>query len=175
MPKSGLMLLQVCGLLLLRPLLWCRKLHKSWIHNVFTFDPRLLKDGDVLGKFKLCHILLMRDANFPWCVLVPDREGLVEVFDLSKDELKQLNLESNILLKFMKSEFKGDKMNVAALGNVVSQLHIHHIVRYKNDIAWPAPVWGAFPAVAYKDDELKKMKSRLIDGFKDLSLGFQAK
>ena len=142
---------------------------------MFSLDERLLRDCDVLGKFNLCHVLLMRDANYPWCVLVPDREDKVEVFDLSEDDQKQLNLESNILLAFLKKEFNADKMNVAALGNVVSQLHVHHIVRYENDVAWPAPVWGAFPAKTYTDKELEKRIECLIEGFKTLDLGFQQK
>ena len=142
---------------------------------MFTFDTRLLNDCEVLGKFKLCHVLLMRDANYPWCVLVPDREGMTEIFDLSEDDQKQLSLESNTLLEYLKKEFNADKMNVAALGNVVAQLHIHHVVRYKNDISWPAPVWGAHPAKVYHESELGKQISRLADGFEDLYLDFQAK
>lgn len=141
---------------------------------MITFDPRLLNDCEVLGKFKLCHVLLMRDANYPWCVLVPDREDLTEVFELSQDDQKQLNLESNTLLAFLKNEFNADKMNVAALGNVVSQLHIHHIVRYKTDIAWPAPVWGAFPAKSYKNDDLENLVAKLLKGFETLNLGFKS-
>lgn len=140
---------------------------------MFTFDPRLLNDCDVLGKFDLCHVLLMKDANYPWCVLVPDVENVVEIFDLSQDQQQQLNNESNTLLLFLKKEFNADKMNVAALGNVVPQLHIHHIVRYKKDIAWPAPVWGAFPAKAYSSDELSKIVMQLKNGFKNLNLGFK--
>lgn len=138
-----------------------------------NFDPRLLNDCEVVGKFKLCHVLLMRDANYPWCVLVPDREGMTEIFDLSAEDQKQLNLESTTLLEYLKNEFKADKMNVAALGNVVSQLHIHHIARYHNDIAWPAPVWGAHPAKEYSDDELAERVNRLVKGLAGLNLGFQ--
>lgn len=140
---------------------------------MFTFDPRLLNDCEVLGKFELCHVLLMRDANYPWCVLVPDRDDKTEVFELSQDDQKQLQHESNTLLAFLKKEFNADKMNVAALGNVVAQLHIHHIVRYKTDIAWPAPVWGAFSALAYSESELKKRKNSLLDGFAKLNLDFK--
>ena len=142
---------------------------------MFSFDSRLLKDCEILGKFKLCHVLLMRDANYPWCVLVPDREGVTEVFELSEKDQKQLNMESNALLSFLKKEFNADKMNVAALGNVVSQLHIHHIVRYKNDIAWPKPVWGLFAAKPYGDNELNTLSSTLRHGFSNLNLGFQSK
>lgn len=140
---------------------------------MITIDPILLKDGEALGKFKLCHVLLMRDANYPWCVLVPDRESKVEIFDLTDEDQKQLNIESNKLSAYLKNEFKADKMNVAALGNVVSQLHIHHIVRFKTDVAWPAPVWGAFPAKEYTQDEFSNLKNKLIEGFNSLDLQFE--
>ena len=136
-------------------------------------DPRLLNDCEVLGQFKLCHVLLMRDANYPWIVLVPDRENKTEIFDLSEEDQKQLNIESNILLAFLKKEFNADKMNVAALGNVVSQLHIHHVVRYQTDIAWPAPVWGAYPAKAYSESSLQERIDSLVKGFNTLDIGFQ--
>ena len=138
-----------------------------------NFDPRLLNDCEVIGKFKLCHVLLMRDANYPWCVLVPDREDMNEIFDLSAEDQKQLNLESTTLLEYLNNEFKADKMNVAALGNIVSQLHIHHIVRYQNDIAWPAPVWGAHPTKEYSAEELSERINRLVKGLAGLNLGFQ--
>lgn len=142
---------------------------------MFSFDHRLLNDCEVIGKFDLCHVLLMRDANYPWCVLVPDREGMKEVFDLSEADQKQLNLESNTVLKYLKGAFNADKMNVAALGNIVSQLHIHHIVRYETDKAWPGPVWGAFPSEAYSEDALEKCITRLKQGFASLNLGFVPK
>jgi diadenosine tetraphosphate (Ap4A) HIT family hydrolase len=141
---------------------------------MINIDSRLINDCEVLGKFKLCHVLLMRDANYPWCVLVPDREGMSEVFDLCEEDQNQLQLESSTLLAFLKNEFKADKMNVAALGNVVAQLHIHHIVRYKKDIAWPSPVWGTFPAKPYIESELKKRINCLVEGFKSLNIGFES-
>ncbi len=140
---------------------------------MFKLDARLLGDCELLGKFKLCHVLLMRDANYPWCILVPAGEGLVEVFDLSEKDQQQLKLESNTLLHYLRNEFNADKMNVAALGNIVSQLHIHHVVRYKNDISWPSPVWGAYPIKNYAEDELQKIVIRLQQGFSDLNLNFK--
>ena len=142
---------------------------------MFEFDSCLLDDCELLGKFKLCHVLLMRDANYPWCVLVPDREDLKEVFELPLADQARLNIESNSLLRYLSEEFSADKMNVAALGNVVPQLHVHHIVRYDDDIAWPKPVWGAFPAKSYSDAELASLKEKLCEGFSQLNLGFQAK
>lgn len=138
-------------------------------------DPVLLHDCEVLGSFDLCQVLLMRDANYPWCILVPNVPGACEIFDLSAQQQQQLNLESNTLLAYLSREFQADKMNVAALGNVVSQLHIHHIVRYHNDVAWPKPVWGVCPAKAYDDKGLNELTSRLCNGFAQLGLGFQVK
>lgn len=140
-----------------------------------SLDPVLLHDCEVLGTFELCQVLLMRDANYPWCVLVPNVEDASEIFDLSLEQQQQLSLESNTLLAYLSGEFHADKMNVAALGNVVSQLHVHHIVRYKNDIAWPKPVWGVSPAKAYNSKELNNLASRLRQGLTQLGLGFQAK
>ena len=142
---------------------------------MLSIDSRLLNDGEILGKFDLCHVLLMKDANYPWCVLVPDRENKVEVFDLTEKEQSLLQLESTTLLGYLKKEFNADKMNVAALGNVVSQLHIHHVVRFKNDIAWPAPIWGAHPSKEYSNDIFEELRARLIKGFSTLNLSFVPK
>ena len=141
---------------------------------MFSIDHRLLNDCVIVGKFNLCHVLLMKDANYPWCVLVPSSENKTEIFELSKEEQEQLQLESTSLLSYLNDEFNADKMNVAALGNVVSQLHIHHIVRYTGDIAWPKPVWGAFLAKKYSDEDLNNLIAKLSVGFKKLDLGFTA-
>jgi len=122
--------------------------------------PQLEKDCIVLGKLELCHLLLMNDANYPWFILVPDREGISEIFELNEADQQLLLKEASRLGQFLVKYFKADKLNVAALGNVVPQLHVHHIVRYKNDISWPKPVWGQVQAVPYapeKIDELKEL------------------
>ncbi len=117
--------------------------------------PQLLRDCLVLGRFSLCQLLLMRDANYPWFVLVPDRDEIKEIYQLSRDDQSQLMIESSFLAEFLMKAFNGDKMNVAAIGNIVSQLHIHHVVRYHSDAAWPSPVWGKLPTKAYTDEKLK--------------------
>ncbi len=109
----------------------------------------------------LSHLLLMRDANYPWLVLVPDRQGVREIYALSVADQQQLWCESSYLAERMAVEFQADKMNVAALGNVVAQLHLHHIVRYRDDVAWPAPVWGKVPAKPYTATELAVMVARV--------------
>ncbi len=139
-----------------------------------ALDPRLLQDGEVLGAFPLCQLLLMRDANYPWCVLVPMRENISEIYELNKTDQQQLCIESSTLSAFLSKTFNADKMNVAALGNVVAQLHIHHVVRYKNDPAWPAPVWGACPAKKYTDKVWQQTCARIISGLEQLDTGFTA-
>ena len=119
----------------------------------FQLDPLLQKDSIFIMELPLSTLLLMNDANFPWFLLVPRREGAEEMFDLSQQDLMQLNKESNFLLKGLKEHYKGKKMNVASLGNIVPQLHIHHIVRYENDLAWPGPIWGKQEANPYSDEE----------------------
>ena len=131
--------------------------------------PKLLDDCIVLGRFSLCHLLLMNDANYPWFILVPDREDISEVYQLSEADQQQLLKESSILAKSLMQLFKGDKMNIAALGNVVPQCHVHHVVRYHNDPAWPAPIWGAVDTEPYDDETLvglfNKLKQAGLDGF----------
>ena len=120
---------------------------------MFALHPQLQQDCQRLGRFELCQLLLMNDANYPWFILVPERVGVCEIYQMSEPDQQQLWCESARLSEALMQIFQGDKMNVAALGNVVPQLHIHHIVRYRNDIAWAAPVWGKVAARPYSDSE----------------------
>lgn len=99
----------------------------------------------------------MKDANYPWFILVPDRDNISEVFQLSDEDQRQLAIESSRLSEAINKSFKADKINIAALGNIVPQLHIHHIVRYTTDACWPSPVWGAIPAAAYTEDGIENV------------------
>lgn len=128
---------------------------------MFRLHPQLQQDCERLGRFKLCELLLMRDANYPWCILVPARADIAEIYQLGEDDRMQLMRESTYLAKTMATLFAADKMNVAALGNVVPQLHIHHIVRHRGDAAWPAPVWGKVPMRAYTPEALTQTVARL--------------
>jgi len=112
----------------------------------------------------------MNDANYPWFILVPDREDITEIHQLSTADQKQLIAESSTLASLIEKLFDADKINIAALGNSVPQLHIHHIVRYKTDAAWPAPVWGKLAAKAYTDDNIEKIINTLR---RDLNSGFE--
>ncbi|MBC3481895.1 HIT domain-containing protein [Pseudomonas sp. SWRI77] len=128
---------------------------------MFEMDTRLQQDCLVLGDFPLCRLLLSKDANYPWFILVPRRAGVSEVFDLSQEDQAQLFKETTDLSQALKGEFKADKMNVATLGNVVSQLHMHVIVRRHGDVAWPAPVWGKVPAGEYAPGQVDGIRQRL--------------
>ena len=110
---------------------------------MFTLDSRLQQDCLLVGDFPLCHLLMMNDASYPWFILVPRREEVSELFQLGVDEQRQLWEETTFLAETLKDTFGADKMNIATLGNVVSQLHMHVIVRRREDAAWPAPVCAA--------------------------------
>lgn len=108
----------------------------------FKLHVRLAADCIKVGRLPLSLLLLLNDARYPWFVLVPQREGISELFQLSEGDQQQLCRESAQLSLHMKQAFHADKMNVAALGNLVPQLHLHHIARFRSDPAWPGPVWG---------------------------------
>lgn len=134
---------------------------------MFALDPRLEQDTLHMGDFPLCRLLLMNDASYPWFILVPRREEVSELFQLDEADQRSLWRETLLLAETLKDTFKADKMNVATLGNVVSQLHMHVIVRRRSDAAWPAPVWGRQSAVPYSEDQVKEVLDRLklvLDG-----------
>lgn len=128
---------------------------------MFILHHQLAQDSFDLGRFPLCRLLLMNDSNYPWFILVPQRNGVSEIYQLTEAEQQQLTRESSQLAKALAETFEADKINIAALGNVVPQLHIHHIVRYKDDAAWPAPVWGKVPAEPYTDAGVALVIERL--------------
>jgi diadenosine tetraphosphate (Ap4A) HIT family hydrolase len=137
---------------------------------MFELHPRLAQDSIVIGEFELSLLLLSRDANYPWCILVPKREDIYEIHHLSEEEQLQLIRESCRLSEVMTSLFDADKMNVAALGNVVRQLHVHHIARFTDDPAWPQPIWGKLPAKEYTEgdfaERIRRLQNALVgEGF----------
>lgn len=115
----------------------------------WTLHPQLAADTSSLGDLPLSRLLLSNDANYPWTILVPRRAGIREIHELCDADQQQLLRESNLLARALIAVFAPTKLNIAALGNVVPQLHVHHIARHDHDPAWPAPVWGRVPAVAY--------------------------
>jgi len=132
---------------------------------MIQLHPQLEKDCIILGEFSLCSLLLLNDANYPWFILLPNREGITEIYQLAEKDQQQLLTESMLFCRCLKQVFKPDKLNIAALGNVVPQLHIHHIVRYTTDACWPAPVWGAVSATPYNNMQLENIKKQLFNWF----------
>lgn len=130
---------------------------------MFELHPQLAQDTMVVGDFPLCRLLLMNDVNYPWFILVPKRNGIREVFELDEKDQLQLLRESSQLSRVLHHAFQADKLNVAALGNMVPQLHIHHIVRYQSDPAWPKPVWGLYPAQPYTERAMQETCANMIE------------
>lgn len=134
---------------------------------MFELHPRLAADTLPVGDFPLCRCLLMNDMHYPWLILVPRVAGLREIFELSEAQQQQLIRESSYVSERLSRHFQADKINIGALGNMVPQLHLHHIARYANDAAWPGPVWGKHPAQPYTDENLQMMRQRLGEAFAD--------
>jgi diadenosine tetraphosphate (Ap4A) HIT family hydrolase len=133
----------------------------------FQLHPRLQQDCFEVGRLPLSRLLLMNDSRYPWCILVPAIENIREIFQLSQADQQQLQHESVMLSQAMHTLFNADKMNIAAIGNMVPQLHIHHIVRYQKDPAWPAPVWGKFDPLPYSEAALRQQADRIKQVMKD--------
>lgn len=137
----------------------------------FTLDQRLATDCVLVMDLPLSQLLLNRDANYPWFILVPKVPGATELIDLNGQQQQQLQKESNLICRFLKMEVGAEKLNVAALGNVVSQLHIHHIARFSHDPSWPAPIWNAVPASEYTATEIERLISAFKHYYKKHSTG----
>lgn len=129
----------------------------------FILDNRLKADTLFVGDLPLSRVLLMNNAYFPWVILVPRIEGISELFQLTEEDLLNFHNESNYFLEAMSNAYNADKMNIASLGNIVSQLHTHVIVRYKNDEAWPSPVWSFQKTQKYQSDAAKIEIDKLTD------------
>ncbi|RUR27661.1 HIT domain-containing protein [Vreelandella nanhaiensis] len=130
--------------------------------NDFNLDQRLDADTFPLGDLPLCRVLLMNDARYPWVILVPRQNHISEVAELSEADQAQLWREATQLGSVMKTLFEGDKLNIATLGNVVKQLHVHVVVRKHEDATWPAPVWGNGSAEPYALELLASLRDQLI-------------
>ena len=128
---------------------------------MFELDPVIDADTLVVGDLPLCRVLLMNDSQYPWLILVPRRPQLVELADLDEQDYLQFCAESRAVAMAMMKHYAGHKMNIGALGNVVAQLHIHHVVCFHDGPSWPAPVWGKLPAVNYTDEEAARQVAQL--------------
>jgi len=137
---------------------------------MFTLHERLAADSIRVGELPLCALRLINDANYPWFVLVPKRPGIREIYQLNASDRVRLLEESCVLSEVLSAAFAPSKMNVAALGNKVPQLHLHHIARFSDDVAWPNPVWGVVPAKAYDNEEQKEIMALIQQGFENTDL-----
>jgi len=141
---------------------------------MFELHPRLAQDCIEMGEFELCLLLLCNDANYPWFIMVPKRDNIREIYQLPVEDQHLLIEESSYLSQQLELLFNADKMNVAALGNMVPQLHIHHIVRFSTDPAWPGPIWGKVPGQLYLNEQIQniwhQLKVVLKQGYRPLPL-----
>ena len=135
---------------------------------MYQLHAHLAADTLAIGQFELCDVRLMDDARYPWVILVPRKEGLVESYQLHQADQQLLMHESAFVTEQLAQLVGADKMNVAVLGNVVSQLHIHHIARYKADECWPAPVLGKGDVVHYQAAEAQAVVKQLTQAFAEL-------
>lgn len=119
---------------------------------MFKLNEKLHNDTIFITDLPLCRVVLMNDQTYPWLILIPRIEGLTELHHIPQSETGQLWSEINKVSRIMENEFAPLSLNVAALGNVVTQLHIHIIARYNDDPTWPGPVWGQHPARPYEDE-----------------------
>ena len=127
----------------------------------WVLDQKLADDSVFVVDWPLSQLRLINDSRFPWLVLVPRVSNIEEIFQLSDEDQQQLLQESSQLAKVLSTSFAADKLNVAALGNVVRQLHVHHIVRYVDDCCYPSPVWGIGEALPYQEIELRQRVDEL--------------
>ena len=118
----------------------------------------------MLGDLPLCRVLLSKEDIGPWLILVPKVKGIREIHHLSETDQKQFIKESSMVAAILETHSNADKLNIGALGNMVSQLHVHHIARFQTDIAWPGPVWGVGTPEPYTDDACTSVMERTHAG-----------
>ncbi|MBT4921512.1 MAG: HIT family protein [Rickettsiales bacterium] len=139
----------------------------------FTLDTRLKADTIEIADLNISKLLLMNDKNYPWFIIVPKKANAVEIFDLDDLSQKLLFQEISKVSEYLKRFYRADKVNIGALGNQVSQLHIHVIMRYKTDIAWPNPVWGYTLAIKYSEEEIEGIRNDIAKLVADVDRGMK--
>jgi len=127
----------------------------------FKLDPILKRDSHYLTELKLCQIRLMDNSNYPWLILVPMKNNIIEITDFEQTDYDLFNSEIRKVAKILQNEFKPDKLNIATIGNVVPQMHVHIIARFKNDTLFPKTVWGS-QFLPYDEESLKAIKDILV-------------
>jgi len=129
----------------------------------FELNERLRADSTLVENLGLCQLRLMDDKRWPWLVLVPQRPGIEEVFDLTPLDQAMLTFETNLVGQALKKSTNATKVNVGALGNIVRQLHVHVIARQENDPNWPGPVWGYGTREAYGAAEKQALMKKILE------------
>ncbi len=137
--------------------------------NAFALHPQLAADCHDLGRLGVSRLLLMNDARYRWFILVPEIANARELHELDAPTRHRLSDDSAKLCHAMQAAFRPDKLNIATLGNVVPQLHIHHIARFRDDPAWPGPVWGHSPPRAYQPHEVAAIRHHLGDALPEIA------
>lgn len=124
----------------------------------FQLDPKLENGGFALGRINGCRLLLKNNALFPWLILVPEVEGVEDLHQLSEERYREVLDAVRHVSEFVESHFSPEKLNVACIGNVVRQMHIHVVGRSTGDPAWPGTVWAHEGKAAYTDDEVEEIR-----------------
>lgn len=132
---------------------------------LFHLDERLAADTHDVARWGLSCVRLVDDANYPWLMLIPERPALIDFHDLGPGDLATICDEVVRASRALQALFKPDKINVAALGNLVPQLHVHVVARFTDDPAWPRPVWGTLPPRPYEAEALKDRVAALQTAF----------
>jgi diadenosine tetraphosphate (Ap4A) HIT family hydrolase len=131
--------------------------------STFELDSRIDKDSELVKKLALCQLRLQNDSRWPWLVMVPERSGMSEIFDLSPSEQTLLSAEINRVSAALKQVTGATKINVGALGNIVRQLHVHVIARFEGDPNWPGPIWGFGQATPYEQPQKQNLIKKLVE------------
>jgi len=129
----------------------------------FVLDDRLARDSDLMAELELCQLRMLKDSRWPWVMLVPQRGGIAEIFDLSPADQALLSQETNRVAAALKLVTGAKKINIGALGNVVSQLHVHIVARNEGDPNWPGPIWGHGSATPYSETGAQDFCKALLE------------
>ncbi|WP_420412502.1 HIT family protein [Roseibium sp.] len=147
----------------------CRPNDRFELMTFFDLNPRLEGDSLPVLDLALSSIRLMKDANYPWLLVVPRKPDLVEIIDLDENDQLQLMREIAMVSRVLREVTECEKLNVGALGNQVSQLHVHIVARFRDDAAWPGPIWGVVPPRSYENDADQHLIDRLRSSFSALA------
>lgn len=131
--------------------------------SAFELDERLARDSELVAELDLCQLRILKDSRWPWLMLVPQRNGMSEIFDLDPRDQALLSVETNRVGAAVKTVTGATKINVGALGNIVRQLHVHVVARSEGDPNWPGPIWGFGQAIPYEPARQDEFIHQLVE------------